>query len=117
MSPASGPAIEYAKAVETELNALVFPALREALRTRPPAEREVSVDGRTLDLGGTLPHQTLGTLKNLLQHNGVVRGQLPVALSQGRRLAVLPSRGPAWLVGAAPQPGGSRRADLARCRE
>ncbi len=70
----SGPAIEYAKAVETELNGLIFPALRKVLRTRQSAEREVSVDGRTLDLGGMIPHQTLGTLKNLLQHNGLVRG-------------------------------------------
>ena len=39
----SGVAVEYAKAVETELNALVFPALKKAFRSRPPAEREVRV--------------------------------------------------------------------------
>jgi hypothetical protein len=72
----SGPAIEYAKAVETELNALIFPVLRKALRKAQPAEREVVIEGRVLDLGGSVPHQSLGTLRNLLQRNDTVRGAL-----------------------------------------
>jgi hypothetical protein len=36
----SGPAIEYAKAVETELNVLIFPLVRRAVRAKPPVERE-----------------------------------------------------------------------------
>ena len=43
----SGPAVEYAKTVETELNALIFPALRRALGRKPPAEREVP-SGRSI---------------------------------------------------------------------
>jgi hypothetical protein len=77
----SGAAVEYAKAVEAELNALIFPALRRALRSKPPHEREVRVDARTLDLGDVVPHQTLGTMRNLLEHEGRVqtalRQQLP----------------------------------------
>ena len=76
----SGPALEYAKAVETELNALLFPALRGVLQGSPPAEREIHVDGRRLDLGAPVPHQTLGTLRNLLEHEGTVRGTLERAL-------------------------------------
>lgn len=72
----SGPAIEYAKAVETELNSLIFPVLRRALRKSPPAEREVAIEGRRLDLGGDVGHQSLGMLKNLLQRNDIVRGAL-----------------------------------------
>jgi hypothetical protein len=88
----SGPAIEYAKAVETELNALLFPALRRALRGKSPAEREVAIDGRALDLGAVVPHQSLGTLKNLLQHNETVRGNIRRQMPQDA----------AWLLDALP---------------
>jgi len=72
----SGAAVEYAKAVEAELNALIFPALRRALRSKPPHEREVRVDARALDLGGVVPHQTLGAMRNLLEHEGRVQTAL-----------------------------------------
>jgi hypothetical protein len=62
----SAPAVELAKAVETELNALLFPAVRRVLGARPPAEREVRVDGHRLDLGAPVPHQTLGAIRLLL---------------------------------------------------
>ncbi|MDQ3606810.1 MAG: hypothetical protein M3418_11590, partial [Gemmatimonadota bacterium] len=42
----SGPTVQYAKAVETELNALLFPALSRVLRGARPSEREVWVEGR-----------------------------------------------------------------------
>ncbi len=77
----SGVAVEYAKAVETELNALVFPAVRRAMKSRAPAERETHVDGRRLDLGGAVPHQTLGTIRTLLAQEGpvqaAIRQQMP----------------------------------------
>jgi hypothetical protein len=78
----SGPAMSYAKAVETELNALVFPALRRVLERQPPAEREVHDEGRPLDLGRPVPHRTLGSLRRLLQHSDVVEKWLRVALPQ-----------------------------------
>jgi hypothetical protein len=76
----SGPAVSYAKAVETELNALLFPALRRVLGTARPHDRETRVDGWTLDLGRPVPHQTLGTLRNLLQHSEPVQLGLKAAL-------------------------------------
>lgn len=76
----SGSAVEYAKAVETELNALLFPALRRVLHQAKPAEREIHFDGHRLDLGARVPHQTLGALRNLLGHDGTVRGALDRAL-------------------------------------
>jgi hypothetical protein len=69
----SGAAVSYAKAVEAELNALVFGLAGRELRTARPADREVWVDGRRLDLGGAVPHQTLGTLKGLLERDDTVR--------------------------------------------
>lgn len=78
----SGPAMGYAKAVETELNALLFPALRKVLRGAGPAEREVRVDGRMVDLGRPVPHQTLGTIRNLLLHSDVVEKYARIAFPQ-----------------------------------
>jgi hypothetical protein len=78
----SGPVVEYAKAVETELNALVFGPLREALGEKAPDEQRVRIDGRTVDLGGRVSHQSLGTLRNLLEHDGTVRTGLKSALGR-----------------------------------
>jgi len=89
----SGPAIEYAKAVETELNALIFPALRRVLRSRKPNQREVrGAEGR-IDLGGRVPHQALGSVKVLLEKEPIVQKGLRAAL-----------QGPDadWLLGQAP---------------
>lgn len=69
----SGPAVEYAKAVETALSAVLFPPLRRLLKWKPPAEREVRVDGRRLDLGGAVPHQSLGAVCDWLL-DGVLSG-------------------------------------------
>ena len=87
----SGPAIEYAKAVETELNALLLGSLRRMLRGRPPAERETRVDGRPLDLGAAA-HQTLGVLLTLLRHDDIVKRALPTALQHDAK----------WLLGELP---------------
>ena len=72
----SGAAVSYAKAVETELNALLFPALRKRLEGRPPHEREVRDEGRLLDLGGGVPHQSLGTVRHLLERSDLVQATL-----------------------------------------
>jgi len=90
----SGPVLEYVKAVETELNHLVFPALRRVLRGRQPAQREIrSKEGR-LDLGSRVPHQSLGALKLLLEKEETVRANLEPALGYEARwlLGELPSR-------------------------
>ncbi len=68
----SGPAVEYAKAVETELNALLFPRLRKRLESAAPRDREVTADGRRLDLGKLVPHQSLGTILYLLENDAIV---------------------------------------------
>ena len=39
---------------------------------------------KLLDLGGVVPHQTLGTIKNLLKHEPVVRGAVGDALRHDR---------------------------------
>src|SRR5690606_11883419 len=64
----SGPAVEYAKAVEVELNALLMPALARFMRSRPEAERTVRLGNRPVDLIGPVPHQTLGVLRVMLEH-------------------------------------------------
>ncbi|MDX1645491.1 MAG: hypothetical protein R3244_14150, partial [Thermoanaerobaculia bacterium] len=89
----SAPAVEYAKAIETELNALLFEALHRALSGKPPHEREVRADGRLLDLGGYPPHQSLGTLKYLLDSkDAIVTTALRTVLKQDAN----------WLLGTLP---------------
>jgi hypothetical protein len=75
----SGPAVEYAKAVETELNAVVLGALRKAFARGRPQERIIYLDGDRLDLGGPVRHQSLGALRHLLLHDqagSALRSQL-----------------------------------------
>ena len=84
----SGPAVEYAKAVETELNALVFPRLRKRLEGGMLKDREVTADGRRLDLGGRVAHQSLGTILHLLENDDIVGRALGGRVQhRGRRLA------------------------------
>ena len=68
----SGPAVEYAKAVETELNALIFPAMRKSLSGHREADRSVLLDGRTLDLGKKVPPQSLGAVLLMLEKKPLV---------------------------------------------
>jgi hypothetical protein len=77
----SGASIAYAKAVEVELNALLFPALRSAVAGRQERDRVVAIQGRRVDLGGAVPHQSLGTLRNLLLHEGRVQAALRARFS------------------------------------
>jgi len=60
-------AVEYAKAVEAEANALLFGAARKVFRSRQPRDRMVNSDRGPLDLGHRVPHQTLGALVTLLK--------------------------------------------------
>lgn len=76
----SGPAVEYAKAVETELNALLFPAMRKALSGYQEADRSVLVDGRTLDLGQRVPPQSLGVMQVMLEKKPLVAKALRSSL-------------------------------------
>lgn len=90
----SGPAVEYVKAVETELNQLIFPALKRVLKGRQPAQREVRGREGRLDLGSRVPHQSLGALKALLEKEELVRRNLEPAIGYDVRwlLGELPSR-------------------------
>ena len=73
-------AIEYAKAVEVELNALIFPALRWPLADKPPKRRELHGTHGRLDLGKPVRHQTLGAIAHYLSHVGLVRKGVWTAL-------------------------------------
>lgn len=66
-------AVEYAKAVEVEVNALIFPAIRRVYSKGNPQGRRTIIDGQPADLGEAVPHQTLGALITTLQHNEDVR--------------------------------------------
>ena len=89
----SGAAIAYAKAVETELNAMLFPALRTVFAGKSPHEREVREGGRLLDLGGVVPHQTLGTIGHLLEHQDMVQAAVRKALPNDQN----------WVLGMLPR--------------
>ncbi|MFC1575324.1 hypothetical protein ACFL5A_01590 [Gemmatimonadota bacterium] len=76
----SGVAIEYAKAVEIELNALLFPALRTALGGKAPKQREIHGLHSRLDLGKPVPHQTLGAMGHILEHEPLVQKGIKTVL-------------------------------------
>lgn len=69
----SGPAIGYAKAVEAELNSLVFDGVRAAAARLREADRTMRVDGRPVDLAGDVPSQPLGGLLTLLRHDDALQ--------------------------------------------
>ena len=89
----SGPAIELAKAVETELNAILFGASRRVLRSTPRRERETRLDGRIVDLGNVASHMTLGAIRQLLERDG---------LMQKTVRAAFPGQDANWLLGQLP---------------
>jgi hypothetical protein len=89
----AGPAISYAKALEAELNDLVFGRLARHFGRRTERDRLLNVDGRTIDLGGLLPHFTLGVVSRLLAEDGIVRTAVR---------ATFPSQDARWLEGMLP---------------
>jgi hypothetical protein len=88
----SGSAVEVCKAVETELNALVFPVVRRLLAKAPPDERELYAGASLIDLGGRVSHQSLGTIRHLLDRSDTFRKPLRTALPHDWR----------WLEGELP---------------
>jgi hypothetical protein len=88
----SGAAVAYAKAVETELNHLLLPALKRKLAGKAFADRSLLLDGRTVDLGQRVPPQTLGTLILMLEKKPVVAAAVRVAFPQDH----------SWILGTLP---------------
>lgn len=88
----SGPAAEYAKAVENELNSLLVPALRKVYSGKPEPDRTVLLDGRTLDLGSRLPPQTLGALLVMIEKKPVVQKGVRTAFQHDH----------SWILGELP---------------
>ena len=78
----SGPAVEYAKAIETEVNALIFRPLRKLFSQGNPQGRYVRVNDGEVDLGGMVPHQTLGALVVLLEKNTDIKKAIRQAFTQ-----------------------------------
>lgn len=88
----SGPAVGYAKAVEAELNSLLFPALQPCVGGLQYGERIARLDGRSIDLGRTVPHQTLGGIRTMLEHDDTLKRGVKVAFHQDWK----------WLTGTLP---------------
>ncbi len=65
-------AVEYAKAVEAELNAVVFRPLRRRLAHAASSDRIAHSDEQPCDLAGLVPHQGLGAIQHLLLHDAVI---------------------------------------------
>lgn len=88
----SGAAVSYSKALETELNAMLFPTIRRTMQGKAPHEREIREEGRLIDLAGRVPHQTLGTIKHMLERQEIVRGAVKEAFRHDKDwlLTILP---------------------------
>ncbi len=69
----SGPAVEYAKALETEVNAVLRTLMRRAYGNANINHRMAHVEGRPLDLGTAFPHQGIGALRKLLLDEPLVK--------------------------------------------
>jgi hypothetical protein len=75
-------AIEYAKAVEIELNSLIFPAIRRVLENKAPKQRQVHGLHSRLDLGQSVSHQSLGAIGHLLDREALVQKGVKTALQK-----------------------------------
>jgi hypothetical protein len=83
----SGPAVEYAKALETEVNAVLRVLMQRAYAGTDINKRMAIVDGRPLDLGTAFPHQSIGALRRLLEDEPLVkRGLETVAKAHVKHL-------------------------------
>lgn len=91
----SVPLVECCKTVETELNALLFPPIREKLKDEPPAKRIVPGNEKyEIDLGGEVRHQTLGSIHYLLKDSEFFKKAVRTAIGSGSTwiLEQLPDR-------------------------
>jgi hypothetical protein len=86
-------AVEYCKAIETELNAAIFPAVQPIMARKPPAEREIQDRDGAIDLGRSVPRQTIGSVRHLLNHRPELRRAVEEAF---------PGRDATWLTGTLP---------------
>lgn len=78
----TGAALGYAKALETEANAVLRHFMRKAYADRNINQRMAHVEGRPLDLGAGIPHQTIGALRRLLLDEPLVRKGLQAVASR-----------------------------------
>jgi hypothetical protein len=78
----SGPMVEYSKAIETEVNALVFPTLQRFHAKRGSKAPQLKMNNRTYDLRKKVPHQSLGTLQHVVR-DGATRHALQSELGSG----------------------------------
>lgn len=85
--------------METELNALLFPRLRKRLEGGMLKDQEVRVDGRVLDLGGRVQHQSLGAILHLLENEAVVHRALGGGVFRAEHAGWLRSNAPRELRG------------------
>lgn len=69
----SGAAVEYAKALETEVNAVLRVLMQRAYAGTDINKRMAIVDGRPVDLGTAFPHQSIGALRRLLEEEPLVK--------------------------------------------
>ena len=65
--------MEYAKALETEVNAVLRTLMRRAYGNANINHRMAHVEGRPLDLGTPFPHQGIGALRKLLLDEPLVK--------------------------------------------
>ena len=79
--------------METELGALIYLALRRVLKSRQPNQRQVRGPEGHIDLGARVPHQSLGSVKVLLEKEQIVQ--------KGLRQTLNAADG-SWLLGELP---------------
>lgn len=86
--------VEYAKAVETELNALLFPTIARKLADEPPAKRIITSDKRPeIDLGVPRRGESIGSIQHLLKNSSIFQHAVHAALPHDARwlIETLPS--------------------------
>lgn len=93
----SGPAVEYAKALETEANAVLRHFMRRAWADASINRRMAHIEGRPLDLGRAIPHQTIGALRRLLLEEPLVRQGLRAVAPEHEKHLTDPYKLPAQL--------------------
>jgi hypothetical protein len=86
-------AVEYCKAIETELNAAIFPAIQPSMASRPAQERIIEDRKGTIDLGRAVPRQTIGSIQHFLLN----RPEMKRAVGDA-----FPDRDAAWLTTTLP---------------